>query len=649
MNYGKLFEPIQIGNMKVKNRIVFSPMGTGSSNPDGTKSESEITYYETRAKGGAGLIILGNQPICSSFAHGSQEGSIDGFGVIPKLTELVERVHRYGTKVALQLTCGTGRNEMHNGSKIQPVSASEVPYVFDKNILCRALKKSEIKEMVHRFGYAAKIGMMAGFDAIEIHAHVGYLMDQFMTPIWNHRNDEYGGSLENRMRFAVETIHAIRAEVGNRVPILFRIALDHCFDGGRTIEESIPILQILEREGIDAIDVDCGSYEAIEYVFPPVYLGEGCMSYVCEKARDAVHIPIMNSGTHNPETAIKLLESGNCDLIMFGRQLVADPFMPNKLLHGLREDVRPCLRCNEDCIGRVMLRLTKISCSVNPQVCEESKFTIRKTAAPKKVLVIGAGPAGLEAARVAAMENHNVTIADKKAIIGGQVNAAATPSFKKPLRDLIQWYGVQLKKLGVTFKPDTEILPETNLSCYDRIIVAVGARSVCPPISGINGRNVVDIVEAHLHPERVIGDRVVICGGGLSGCDYALEAAEEMNKTVTIIEMRDDIGAGFFINTIALKKRLKKNNVITLTGTRVQEIDSLGVNIITSSNEQKHIDADTVITAFGMRPNSSLADVLAAKYPNKVRSIGDCDTVGKIGDAIRSGFYAALALEDELQ
>lgn len=647
MNYDRLFTPFKIGNIEVKNRIVFSPMGTNSSHIDGTIADDEIKYFEERARGGVGMIIMGCQFISQEFAQGSLEGILEKSYVIPQLTTVCEAVQRYGTKIIAQVSCGTGRNAFPNMHGEPPMSASPIPSTFNPEVNCRPMSYDDIQELMKKFAHSAKLVKDAGFDGIEIHGHAGYLIDQFMSPIWNKREDEYGGSDENRARFPREIVRAIREAVGPDMPILFRIALDHRFEGGRTLEDSMPLIKLLEEEGVDAIDIDAGSYETIDYIFPPAYLGDACMEYVCESARKAVKIPILNAGNHTPETAVRLIESGNADFVMFGRQLIADPEMPNKLMKGAREDVRPCIRCNEDCIGRIVSRLTKLSCSVNIQACDEARFEIKPAKDHKNVVVIGAGPAGLEAARVAALEGHKVTVFEKEAVIGGQLAAAATPKFKSQLRGLVDWYGTQLKKLGVDLKLGTEISADNEiLASCDKIIVGTGAVPLNPPISGIDGSNVINVIDAHKHKELLKGENIVICGGGLSGCDSALELATEEGKKVTIVEMADDIAKDvMFINRASLIPMLDKAGVKTYTSTKVTSIDNEGVYVEKADGTTEHITADTVVAAFGMKKNNKLAEEIKSKYHTKTRVVGDCEKVGKVGTAVRTGFFAGLSLE----
>ena len=647
MNYNKLFTPFKIGSMEVKNRLVFSPMGTNSSHIDGTIADDEIEYFEERAKGGVGMIIMGCQFLSQEIAQGSLEGILEHTYVIPQLTTVCEAVQRYGTKIVAQVSCGTGRNAFPNMLGEPPMSASPIPSTFNPKVNCKPMTYDDIQDVMNKFAHSSKLVKDAGFDAIEIHGHAGYLIDQFMSPIWNKREDEYGGSNEKRARFPREIVRSIRGAVGPDMPILFRISLDHRFEGGRTLEDSMSLIKLLEEEGVDAIDIDAGSYETIDYIFPPAYLGDACMDYVCEPARKAVSIPILNSGNHTPETAVKLIESGNADFVMFGRQLIADPEMPNKLMEGNREDVRPCIRCNEDCIGRIVGRLTKISCSVNTQACDEVRFQIKITKSPKNVVVIGAGPAGLEAARVAAIEGHKVTLFEKEKVIGGQLAAAATPAFKSQLRGLVDWYGVQLKKLGVDVKLGTEVsVDDEILANCDKIIVGTGAVPMNLPIPGIDGSNVVNVIDAHKNKELLKGENIVICGGGLSGCDSALELATEEGKKVTIVEMADAIAKDvMFINAASLIPMLASAGVKIYTSSKVTSIDSDGVYVQKADGTSELIKADTVVTAFGMIKNNKLAEEIKSKYHTKTRVVGDCEKVGKVGTAVRTGFFAGLSLE----
>lgn len=333
--YDVLFTPFKIGQLEIRNRIVMCPMGTNAAYSDGTISENKIDYYARRSQGGVGMIIEGCQFISQELASGCIEGALEEKYSVPRQSVLVEAVHRHGAKICAQLSCGVGRNAFPSRFRA-PMSASAIPATLDPSIICKEMDKDDIAKVMEWFTNAAINATKAGFDAIEIHAHAGYLVDQFLSECWNHRTDEYGGSVENRCRFAIEAVQAVKRGIRRDMPVIVRISLDHRFPGGRTLEDSIEILKILEKAGVDAFDVDAGSYETIDYIFPPAYLGDACMAYVTEAARKAVSVPILNAGNHTPETAAKLIESGNADFVMFGRGLIADPDLPRKLREGHR-------------------------------------------------------------------------------------------------------------------------------------------------------------------------------------------------------------------------------------------------------------------------------------------------------------------------
>lgn len=646
MNYEKLFTPFKVGKMEVKNRIGMSPMGTNSAFTNGRKDAQEIDYFIERAKGGVGIIFMGCQMLNEKIAQGSMEGYLDTYTVLPSLTSVCDGVHRYGAKIVCQISPGTGRNAFPDTFGNPPISSSETPSVFNPDVKCHALTKEEIAQIMDGFKFAAGIARDAGYDAIEIHAHAGYLIDQFMSPIWNLRTDEYGGSPENCARFPKEIIQAIKSVVGDALPVIFRISLDHRFEGGRTLDDSIKLLKILEEAGVDAFDVDAGCYETLDYIFPPSYLGESCMSYVCKAAREAVSVPLFTAGTLAPDSALELIESGVVDFTNMGRALIADPQLPNKLMEGRPEDVRPCLRCNEYCIGRIWNRHTKLSCAVNPQAMEEVRFALHKSDDPKEIVVIGGGPAGMEAARVAAIEGHHVILFEKNDHLGGVMGDICTASFKKNIKKLTQWYEVQLKKLHVDIRLNTAVNgDEEILKTCDRIIIGCGAKPLTPPIPGIDGNNVVTMLDAHRDPSRLKGDTIVVCGGGASGLDGALEMAAEMGKKVTVVEMQPQCGKDvFFINQITLFQKLAEAGVTLMTDTKVIGMNESGLSVECKDGSIQELKADTIVSAFGMRPDLTLVDKIKERYHIKTRVVGDSNALGKIGEAIRDGFYAASSI-----
>ena len=641
-NFDSLFTPFSIGKMEIKNRLIMAPMGTYAAAMDGSVSDTLTRYFEERAKGGVGAIITSSQYLTPKLAQGIYGTYFDSKRIIPHLTGMTERIHCYGAKAIAQLSSGTGRNAHPSQCGGVPFSASAVPAVFNPNVLCRPLTIEEIKDIMKSWELAAEIATAAGFDAIEVHGHVGYIIDQFLSELWNHREDEYGGSPENRARFAIEILEAIKRGAGKDMPVIYRISMDHRIPGGRTLEDSRGLLRILGNSGVDAFDVDCGCYEHPDFVYPTFYRGDACMEYVCDAAREATDKPIMNAGNHTPETAVRLIESGRADFAMMGRPLIADPYLPRKLMENREEDVRPCIRCNEECIGRIWGRYSKLSCSVNPAANEEAAFEIKKADAPKNVVVIGGGPGGMEAARVCALKGHKVTLYERDEL-GGTLNLPAKAAFKNRLRDLISYYKVQMEKLGVQVCRKEIEIDDPVLAAADNIIAATGAHSIVPPIPGIDGTNVVDVKEAHKNPLILKGERIAICGGGLSGSDFALELATEYGKKCTIIEMKPEIASDMiFINAHSLKIYLKEAGVVTRTSCKVSGITEQGVCVTNENGEAELIEADTVVSAFGMASNRDLTDMLKQRYNKKTICVGDCVEVAKSGKAIRSGFYAGM-------
>ncbi|MCD7894352.1 MAG: FAD-dependent oxidoreductase [Erysipelotrichaceae bacterium] len=639
-NYEKLFERGKIKNLSLKNRIVMAPMGTFSENHDGFPSSAQIEYYRARARGGIGMLIIEAQyctnktdPWIDYITTADTDQQMKGWSYI------IEAIHSEGCAACLQIGCGLGRNAFPF-SDDQMVSASEVPSFYFPDKLCRAFTIDEIHELVGAFGRAAARAVMAEADAIEIHAHSGYILDQFMTPAWNKRTDEYGGSFENRMRIVKEIYEAMRAAVGPDYPILMRMAADHDFDGGRTLEESIQIVNYMKDLGVDAFDIDMGCYEDKQWIVPSIYQGDSCMVDYAAKIKAACDVTVLCAGTHTPESAEKALEDGKCDFVMMGRPLIADPDLPNKLLEGHREDIRPCLACNQICVGR-LYQNRKIGCAINVMAVSEGEYELKVTNNPKKVAIVGGGPGGLEAARVAALQGHEVTLYDKADVLGGQFLVASAPSFKKRLKAFIDWEVLQCQKAGVVFKMNTEITPDSvELEDKDRIILATGASPMLPPIKGIE--NAVEVCASHKDPSLIKGQKIVVAGGGMSGCDAALDLAME-GKDVTIIEMQDMLcPTGLLDNRNPLMFRLRDNNVKSMVSAKIVEITDKGVKVSTNG-EESFVEADCVIAAFGTKSNNEYIDAICEKYPT-TQVVGDCVKVGQVAEAVRGGFFAAYSI-----
>ncbi|MBM4763359.1 NAD(P)/FAD-dependent oxidoreductase [Bacillus sp. B15-48] len=651
VKYPKLFEPGQIGGLKLKNRLTMSPMGSFLDNADASLNDIQLEYYEKRAAGGVGLVHIEAQYITNKTDPWIQTKTIadtdaqgEGWAI------LADRIHAHGAKMGIQLSIGLGRNGFLFGNQGQMVSASAIPSHRDPDHICRALTVEDIHYLVGCYERAAQRALKAGVDLLQIHAHAGYLLDQFMTPLWNKRTDEYGGSFENRMRIVKEAYEAIRNVVGPDFPITIRLGGYHDFPGGREIEESIEICQYLEKLGFDALDIDLGAYERKQWIVPTPVHGMSSMAHAAAEIKNHVNIPVINAGTHTPETAEALLAEGAIDFVQLGRPLIADPDLPNKLLNNQEEDIRPCLFCNEMCDGYVQLG-KGITCSINPvtnfrlhypDIKVDVNNLENSVETPKNIAIIGGGPAGMEAARIAAMRGHSVTIYERNGTLGGQINIASGVSFKHRLKKFTTHQQIQLRKLGVNVVLNKEISADSpELATADHIIVALGSRPVTADIKGIERTNVIEIQQAHIHPELIVGDKVIIAGGGRIGTEFALELGRK-GKEVIVVEKGDEVAHDLIIeNRNPLMFKLEEVPVEILTNHEVTEFTDKGVIVQKASGEVIEIEGDTVIAAFGRRSYNELADQICEKYSSAVRA-GESIEKGHTGIAVHSGFIAGL-------
>jgi len=643
MKMKKEFEPLftgfNIGSVTFRNRIAMSPMGTHNDGPRGELTDSQYKYYEDRARGGCGLIIMEGQQVTNKTEPWLFHYKVvDTEEQMQCWAKVAERIHAHGSKMALQLCCGLGKNAFNYGDEGAIKSASAIPSFYRPDVLCEPLTVEEIHDIVGCFGRAANRALRAEVDMIVIHTHAGYMMDQFMSSQWNHRTDEYGGTFENRMRFLHEAYDAIRKNAPG-IPVIAQLALEHKYEGGRTVEEGIQIAKYVEKMGVDGIMVDVGAYENKQWTCPSPYQGDAAMLYAAKILRKEVSVPILNVGTYTPETAAKAVADGDIDIAVIGRGLIADPDFANKLREGREEDIRPCLSCNFYCVKRLHQNRT-ITCAVNARAAHEIDYPMDKAERVRKIAVVGGGPGGLEAARVAALRGHNVTVYEKSDTLGGQLIFAGEPPFKNRIRAYREWQIRQIKKLpNVSVVYNKTITADSKeLADADEIVVAIGASPLVPPIKGIDLPNVAEVTAAHADPSLIKGDKIVITGGGMSGCDCALELAMA-GKDVTIVEMLDGLGLKEIINNrIAMLEKLNTYGVKQLVKTKVVSITPEGV-MVENENGTQLLEADTVISAFGMRSRRSEADAIFAKYPF-ARMVGDCVSVGQIGEAVRAGFFA---------
>lgn len=638
-DFSRMLQPGNWGSLELPNRTFMPPMGTGTANPDGTASDTTLAYYLARAKGGTGIVITESMQVSTKFEPKITGPLMTSDDHIPAWQRGVREIHRVGGHVAGNLTIGLGRIYPVGADGGTPYSASEISVFYNPEATCRSYTLEQIEELLHDFRLATRRVLEAGFDALDIHAHTGYLADQFFSEQWNHRTDAYGGSLENRMRIGVDMVRIVREEAGDDYPLSMRISGSHHYPGGRTTEEIKPMARILADAGLDVLLVDAGSYEALDWAFPPYYLGDGVYLPDAAAAKEAIDIPVAVCGNLTPALAEQALADGITDFVGFGRMVIADPELVNKVKAGRADAVRPCIRCN-GCL-EFEGEHYGLSCSVNAEAGRELDRVLTPAANPRRVTIVGAGPAGLEAARVAALRGHHVDVYDKAGAIGGVLEPAASPDFKRELRRLVDWWEGQLKDLDVTVHLGHEVGPDSpEVREAEAVVVATGSVPLTPSIPGIDGPNVFDVLD--FHRGAPTGDRVVVCGGGLSGADSALELAQA-GKQVTLVEMADDIARDMGEhNRVALLRLLAETGVTVMTCHTVTAIDPDGICTQGPEGEVR-IAADTVITSFGVRANTALGDALR-DAKTAVYVVGDCVQPAKVKDAVHSGYLAAAAI-----
>lgn len=636
--YLPLFEPISIGRLKLKNRIVMSPMTTRLSDAGHGVSERMIDYFAARARGGAGMVTTEAFYVAQRFG-GNNTVNLDSNEKIPGIAALADAVHAWDCKLCVQLGCGLGRYDAFGRNGEPPKTSSAIPSFAKPDISCVEMSVEEIAKVVKEYAKAAQRAAKAGADAINIHGHNGYLIDQFMSAQFNTRTDQYGGSLENRMRYAVEIITAVKKAVGPNIPLIFRFSADLKFRGSRGMEESVSMLKVLQEAGVDALDLDTGATESMDWIFIPYYWGEGCALYVAKEARKGgITIPILNSGCHNPDTAIDALASGAVDCVMFGRSLIADPELPNKLQAGRAAEVRPCMRCNQYCTKHSISTNSYTSCAGNAAAGNEARFALAPGGMPKVVAVVGGGPAGMEAARVAALRGHKVTLYEKEQALGGMSRHYASHPFRPQAAAFLRWQRQELDRLGVQVVLGRELVADSpELESANAILVAVGTRAVPPAIPGIE--HAVSIRD--VDPATLAGKEVLIAGGALSGCELAVALADGGNQ-VTVVERQKRLaGDSYGINRTALQQIMRDRCVVQMPLCEVVEIFPDGVQVRNAEGAEQHIPADVVIHALGSQPLSDQVEAILSAHGRKITAVGTCRTQGDIGSAVRDAYFAA--------
>lgn len=664
MKYQKLFSPITVGGVTLKNRFAMAPMGPlGLADANGGWNQRGIDYYTARAKGGTGLIITG-VTFFDQFVEKQDPSTVPNplykpVQFVKTSREMTERVHAYGSKIFLQLSAGFGRVTIPtNVGDIPPIAPSAIPHRWlDKT--CRAITVDEIHLIIKQFGDAAFHAKRAGFDGVQIHAvHEGYLLDQFAISMFNHRTDEYGGSLENRLRFAKEVVEEIKKRCGADFPVTLRFSLKSMIkdwrvgalpgeefkEMGRDIEEGLEAAKLLESYGYDALDTDVGTYDAWWWNHPPMYQKKGLYRKYCKMVKEVVNIPVFCAGRmDNPDMALEAIENGECDVIDLGRPLLADPDYCNKVRSGRMSEIRPCISCQEGCMGRVA-SYSMINCAVNPQAARERVTAYRPILTKKKVLIVGGGVAGCEAARVLAIRGHEPVVYEMSGRLGGNLIPGGAPEFKEDDLALAAWYTNELKRLHVEVHLNEKVTSEKILaSGCDTVIIATGSK---PKVFSLGDDDKVFTAAQVLLKEKDCGNSTVVVGGGLVGCETALWLAQH-GKKVTIVEAMDKLmavnGPLCAANHEMLEALIPFNNIDVYTSSKVEGYRD-GKLTVKCGEETKEIACDSVILAVGYKEENELYKQLEFEVP-EIYLLGDAKKVSNIMYAIWDAFEVANHIE----
>ena len=657
--YKNLFTPMSIGKLRLKNRFAMAPMAMAQIDEGFAYKDASVDYFVERAKGGTGLIITG-----ANFADNTIEKHLNASFPCPtvnpkqymqQLKKMSDRIHAYGSKLFVQLTAGLGRSAIPDiildGTYIAP---SETTNRWNPEIKHRALTTEEVYGLIKSFATSAVIAKMGGADGIEVHAvHEGYLMDCFTMEHFNHRDDEFGGDMMGRLRFPIAILKAVKQACGEDFPVILRFSLKSFIkeerrgilpgeendykELGRDIEEGLKFAKILTEAGYDGLNVDAGSYDAWYWAHPPFFFKKGLYLDFARQVKAVVDKPVLCAGRlGDPDLAAEAVNSGATDMVVLGRPLLADPDFVNKLRRDEEDDIRPCLSCHDGCMNRGH-HMQLQSCAVNPACNREREAEIRKADKSKNCVVIGAGPTGLEAARVLALRGYKVEILEKSDKIGGLYHYAVVPDFKDEGKDLLTWYAHTLHKLGVAITFGYEVKADDGkIKDADIVICATGAKTFVPPVPGIDRSiSAVDALGG-----AALGDEAVIIGAGQVGCELSIWLSKQGIKT-TLVDMMDKLmalNAPADMNKHMIEELLDYHGTKKLLGRTLKEIKPSSI-IVEKDGETEEIPAKTVISALGFRADSTLYDALWERGI-EVYNIGD----SRVAKDIMTGIWDAYEL-----
>jgi 2,4-dienoyl-CoA reductase-like NADH-dependent reductase (Old Yellow Enzyme family)/thioredoxin reductase len=625
----------------LKNRLFCPPMVRNYATPEGLVTDRFVAHVESLARGGVGAIILEASFISPEGKGFTNELGVNSDAVIPGLKRLADAAHKYGAALGIQLY-HAGRQTSVKTTGTQPVAPSPIPCPLLQE-MPKELDLKEIKRLVAAYGAAAKRAKAAGLDFVEIHGAHGYLITQFLSPFSNKRTDDYGGSADKRLRFALEVVESVRQNVGPDYPVTCRLSGEEMVPGGLLLKDTVLIAKQLEKAGVDAFHVSVGNYGSYVqgWMIPPMAVKDAPLVRLAAGVKAAVKVPVITVGKiRTPDLAEKILAAKKADFVAIGRSLLADPEWPNKALTGRAQEIMPCIACNQGCISRLFAQ-QDVWCTVNPKTGRELEFA-KPNGAPKVVLVAGGGPAGMMAAKVATLRGHRVILIERDNKLGGQLYAAEAAPLRQGWREFREALTAEIGRLPIEVRLKTPLTLElVDQLKPDAIILALGADAAAPKIPGVTQSHVFSSRDILLDQAKAKG-KVVVIGGGCAGAQTAEYLALQKRPT-TIVEMTPNVAIEAPIDDRALLLgRLAKLKVTSLTETKVLSIGEREVTIQGKSGEQK-LPADTVVLCLGSHSNDNLVAALKSKV-SQVLTVGDAQKPRRVTDATAEGALAALQL-----